>query len=142
MTRVGYPDASRDQDAVVGVLSRFGRCLDTKDFDGYARCYTPDGVLVLPWGEARGPEVARFVRRDLGRFARTHHLTTNPLVEVSGDTALLEADVLAVHLHGGDPRDHWDVGGRYRIRCERTARGWLFGRVEVEVLWEGGRRAP
>lgn len=137
-----HPLAPRERQALVDLLTWFDYCLDTKDFEGYARCFTPDGVLSLPSGEVRAPDVAEFVRRDLGRFDRTHHMTGNHIFETGDDGVRLRANLLAVHRHGADTRSHWDVGAVYHCVCEHTDDGWRFARVELKVVWENGRADP
>ncbi|MFE5529638.1 nuclear transport factor 2 family protein [Embleya sp. NPDC056538] len=137
-----HPLAPHERQALVDLLTWFDYCLDTKDFEGYARCFTPDGVLSLPSGEVRAPDVAEFVRRDLGRFDRTHHMTGNHIFETGGKGVRLRANLLAVHRHGADTRSHWDVGAVYHCVCEHTDDGWRFARVELKVVWENGRADP
>ena len=37
-----------DHHTIVALINRFARCLDQKDFDGYAEAYAEDGVLQTP----------------------------------------------------------------------------------------------
>ncbi|WP_439681318.1 nuclear transport factor 2 family protein [Embleya sp. MST-111070] len=87
-----------------------------------------DGVLSLPSGEVRAPDVAEFVRRDLGRFDRTQHMTGNHIFETGDEEVRLRANPLAVHRHGADTRGHWDVGAVYHCVCEHTDDGRRFAR--------------
>lgn len=129
-----------DRAQISDLLYRFARALDEKDFEGYAGLYAEDGELVLPWGGHRGRAgLAEHVRGDLGGFGATHHISSNHLIEVDGDSAASRSYLQAVHvLDAADRRTHWDVGGWYDCSYRRTAEGWRFTRVAITDVWHGG----
>ena len=44
-------------------------------------------------------------------FTRTHHVMTNPIVELNEDNATVRANLIATHVYRGDkPGMHYEVG--------------------------------
>ena len=71
-------------------MTRYATCIDSRDFDGLDRVFTPDARVSFV--ASGGPEDAYPVVREwLGEmlpiFAATQHLMGNLAVELSGDTA-------------------------------------------------------
>ncbi|MFC4564341.1 nuclear transport factor 2 family protein [Nocardiopsis mangrovi] len=128
------------------LLARFARCLDERDFTGYAELFTADGALRMPGAEHRGRAgLAEFVAADLGRYHRTHHLITNHQVDVDGDAASSRCYLYAVHLRGpDDPADWWSVGGHYDHTYRREGGVWRIRTVDITPIWigEGARPLP
>ncbi|WP_017569410.1 nuclear transport factor 2 family protein [Nocardiopsis halotolerans] len=128
-----------DRADIHDLLARFVHCLDRRDFTGYAALFTEDGTLRLPGSEHRGRAgLAEFVAADLGRYHRTHHMSTNHEVEVDGDTATSRSSMRAVHLRSADdPTDWWSVGGRYEHAYRRVGGTWLIHTVDITPVWIG-----
>lgn len=129
-----------DRAEISDLLHRFARALDEKDFESYAATFAEEGELILPWGGHRGRQgLADYVQADLARFPRTHHISANHQISVDGDRATSRSYLQAVHLvQGGDPREHWDVGGWYDNQYRRTPDGWRFTRVAITDVWQAG----
>lgn len=129
--------AEQDRTSVLDLLARFVHCLDQRDFHGYAALFTEDCRLVLPHATHHGRAgLAAFVTADLGDYAETHHSTSDHLVRVDGDTAVVRSQMRAVHLRSaGDPADWWAVGGRYEHVFRRGPDGWLISAVTVSPVW-------
>ena len=76
--------------------ARYFRCLDTKDWDGFADVFTPDARMDMS-GEVRGRnddgvttgnrDIAAFVRRMVGDVTTVHHGHTPELEVTSPNTA-------------------------------------------------------
>lgn len=137
-----HEDATRlrsflDRADIHDLLTEFARCLDDRDFTGYAALFTEDGTLRMPGTEHRGRAgLAEHVAQDLGRYHRTQHLITNHRVEVAVDRATSRASMYAVHLRSADdPTDWWAVGGRYDHTYRRVGAAWLIHTVDVTPLW-------
>jgi uncharacterized protein (TIGR02246 family) len=129
-----------DEAAIRDLLLAFGRALDAKDWAAYGETFTEDGTFEI-FGQRRvgREEIAAGPARDLSRFHRTQHFSTNHVISVDGDTATASSYMLAVHIpDGDDPSVHADIGGSYRCQCARTADGWRFRHVAVEVWWTAG----
>ena len=96
-----------------------------------------DGRLNLPHPTHRGGAGrAAFVSADLGGYAATHHSTSDHLVRLDGDTAVVRSQMRAVHLRSeADPTGWWAVGGRYEHVFRRGPDGWLIRTVTVTPVW-------
>jgi SnoaL-like domain len=129
-----------DRLEITDLISRYGQIADEKRFDDSRSCCTEDVVAEYHFGRAQGVDVlAQYGRQALGAFERTHHLISNVLVDLAGDTATASANLLAVHIQrADDPGNHFDLGGRYRFDAVRTPRGWRISRVRLDVLWSQG----
>lgn len=128
-----------DRAQIHDLLARFVHCLDRRDFAGYAALFTEDGMLRLPGSQHRGRAgLAEFVAADLGRYHRTHHMSTNHEVDITGDTAASRSSLHAVHMRSADdPTDWWSVGGWYEHSYRRVAGVWLIETVDVTPAWLG-----
>lgn len=128
-----------DRADICDLLAEFARCLDDQDFTGYAALFTEDGTLRMPGAEHRGRAgLAEYVAADLGRYHRTHHLSTNHQVEVGVDRATSRSSMYAVHLRSADdPTDWWSVGGWYDNTYQRVGTAWLIHTVDITPVWLG-----
>ncbi|MGP3980549.1 nuclear transport factor 2 family protein [Streptomyces sp. KR80] len=129
-----------DRMAISDLLVAFARCLDEKDYDGYAALFTEDGILRLPGVEHQGRAgLAAFVANDLGRYERTHHISTNHQIAVDGDSATSRSYLQAVHVpREADCTDWWAVGGWYDNTYRREDGGWRISTVHITPVWLGG----
>jgi len=120
------------------VIERSVRCIDNQDSDGLALLFEPDGVLQLAGTVFAGHDALRGMFRGGGAAARWTepghlleqpggtHLTSNPVIDVEGDVATAETDMLTVK-RGDDGRAVITLLARYRDRLRRADDGrWLF----------------
>jgi ketosteroid isomerase-like protein len=130
-----------DRAAISDLLVDFARALDDQDWQGYAANYATDGVLEI------GPTISHhgragmdeFVAGSLGRYAGTHHLSSNHAIDIDGDTANTRSYLLAAHvLDADDPSRHADGAGWYRCALRRTPEGWRFTHVTLEIRYLSG----
>ncbi|WP_052810181.1 nuclear transport factor 2 family protein [Streptomonospora alba] len=127
-----------DRAELTDLLSRHGRWLDEKRFHETRAVFTEDAAVVVGSGAVTGAEsVAALAQSSHGSYALTHHLTTNPQIEVDGDRAVLSAQQIAVFCREGDAPE-FVVGERYRMEAVRTRDGWRLSHVEGEPLWRVG----
>ncbi|MGC9499999.1 nuclear transport factor 2 family protein [Streptomyces sp. WG7] len=133
-----------DRAAISDLLFTFARCLDEKDFEGYAALFAEDGILVLPRATHRGRAgLAAFVRQDLGRYHGTHHLSANHQITVRAEEAVSRSYLQAVHVPDGSDLTHWwSVGGWYDNTYRREGGDWRFTCVRVSPVWRGGTASP
>ena len=129
-----------DRAEISDLLTSFAQALDTKDWEGYAETFAEDGEFrIFDQVRVGRAEIAAGPARDLTRFARTQHFSTNHVIEVDGDRARAQSYMLAIHVpDAARPAEHADVGGTYRCECIRTSAGWRFQRVTIEVWWTAG----
>lgn len=126
--------------AITAVKARYCRCLDTKDWAGYAGCFAMDAVL-----DTTGSGGARVVGRDaLVAYVRssisddtisTHHIHA-PEISVEGDTA---SAVWAMQDRNVWPSGRKLLGfGHYHERYVRVGGAWLIAestltRINMEM---------
>ena len=131
-----------DRAAISDLLIDFARALDDRDWEGYANNYAEDGVLaLLPTVNYTGRAgMAEFVEGSLGKFAWTHHISSNHAIDLDGDTATTRSYLIAAHvLDASDPSVHGDVAGWYNCDVRRTEEGWRFARVSLNVRYSSGK---
>jgi hypothetical protein len=122
---------------ILDLLFRYGRALDEKDWLGYAALFAYDAELILPWGPpVPRAEIAADTADKLGRFAATHHMSTNQQIIVDDVTAATRSYVQAVHVSGDG--SIWTLGGRYDNEYRRENGAWRFARVRLAAVWETG----
>ncbi|PSJ25308.1 nuclear transport factor 2 family protein [Streptosporangium nondiastaticum] len=132
------------------LFDRYVAALDTVDEESYddawfRTVFTDDVRLVFPVGDHRGVTgLCAFQRTAKARWARTHHIGANCVVDVTGDRAAVRSHQLATHSHRDDPRttEHLSVGGHYTAEAVRTDAGWRFSRMEFHPVWLAGPRHP
>ncbi|MFE1029065.1 nuclear transport factor 2 family protein [Streptomyces sp. NPDC058818] len=115
----------------------------------YRTVFTQDVRFTFPIGVHKGVEgFAEFQRAAKARWARTHHLCANHVVELDGDQARLRVHQVATHLHlpegeaGEAGEDPFVVSGYYDVHAVRTHVGWQFDDVSFHVVSAIGRRLP
>lgn len=127
------PGPLTDREAIVELLARYARALDTRDWAALRECFTEDaqgefsGVVLAPGVDAIVGHVAQ-----LEQVEASTHLTGNVVVAFEGDRAQVESQAL-VHLLLGDRLRargvfYSDVvvrsGDRWLIRERRHRAGW------------------
>lgn len=127
-------DLAADRDAIRDLLARYTYNGDRGRVAELAACFAADGVIEYPGNRAVGP-AAILAALDSGgernpalTFVR-HHIT-NPLIEVTGDSAAARS-YFAVHTDIGP-----DHSGTYSDTLARTADGWRFTRRLVRIDWQ------
>lgn len=140
MTTDGDLQPLLDRMEITDLIQRFSRCLDERDWQGYANTFTEDGEFAIFGQKRQGREaIAAGPAGDLGNMGVTLHFNTNVHVEIEGNEATAECSLLAVHVPArAEPAVHADVGGRYHYRCVRTPDGWRFRYVALDILWTDG----
>lgn len=98
--------------AICETKARYCRCLDTKDWDGYADCFTDDYHLeVPPDGNAHtGREAAVRYVRSCVETSRTNHHVHNPEITFDDPDA---ADA----IWAMQDRNVWDAERRREMGC-------------------------
>ncbi|GAA4632534.1 hypothetical protein GCM10023196_066310 [Actinoallomurus vinaceus] len=116
------------------LVTRLGIWLDEKRFDEARTIFTEDAVAVTPGGTVRGIDaLAAQARRSHPDDVATQHFITNPRIEVDGDHASVDANLLVVFAA---PTGQRILGERYRLETARTPGGWRISRVAASPIWE------
>lgn len=153
-----YPALDRwiDKLEIREIIERSVRHIDDQDGAAFAELFEEDGVLQLAGTVFAGREALRAMlggatpaRKwtapgELLKQPGMIHLTTNPIVDVDGDVATAETDMITFR-RGPGGRAKIALLARYRDRLRRTAEGrWLIASrtgVSVAVPGEEGSDA-
>jgi ketosteroid isomerase-like protein len=110
-----------DKVEIIDLLGRYAWYVNSQDSDGFASCFTEDGVWEgAGFGRMEGIEALRNMWGQ--RTPRNPHLPLNYVVDVDGDTATVHSDILIVGLEGGT----WSITtvGAYDDRLVRVGGSW------------------
>ena len=137
-----------DRAQISELLSRYCSAVDDKQIsvDLIKATFTSDGRYVLPNDAAFvGPEaIAAHKIKAFSRFRATHHVTSDHIIDIDGDTARLRANMTAMHLWSDEERDpmslqsHFVAGGVFEAVAVRTADGWRFSELSTRITWRTG----
>ncbi len=126
---------AEDKDAIRELLAEYCFRLDGCRFEEFGALFTE----TAEWGpkrmlrKARGPreiaELARGIVPVAGEGPARRHLTTNVVVRLSGDEALVKSNFLMVRESGAGPL--LAIAGTYEDRVVRTPDGWRFQAREI-----------
>jgi hypothetical protein len=118
---------------ICNLKARYCRCLDTKDWAGYAAVYTEDAILdTEPSGGKRvagRDALVAYVRSSISADTITTHHVHAPEIEIDGDTA--------TGIWAMQDRNIWPNGrkllgfGHYHERYVRVVGAW---RIAESVL--------
>lgn len=125
-----------DRVAIDDLLTRYATAVDTKNWDLYRQCFTPNAFIdYTSAGGIKGTldEVTEWLARVMPIFVMTQHLVVNREVTIDGDTARSRSaffNPLGVSDGKGGMTVFFD-GGYYNDRMVRTADGWRIAeRIE------------
>jgi hypothetical protein len=130
------------------VIERSVRYIDDGSGDRLAELFDEDGILQLSGTLFEGRDALRAMLRhpvrpwtepgELLKQPASTHLTSNPVIEVDGDTATAETDMLTF-IRDEDGRAKITLVARYRDRFRRAAgRRWLItSRTGVSIARPG-----
>jgi hypothetical protein len=119
-----------DRLSLCDLLSRYYRAIDDKrleliiiqaTFLQEGRIVRPNGSVLKGWQDILDGQSKSFAR-----FRATHHVLTNHVTDIQGDTAKMQANITAVHLWEYDQCDphalesHFVAGGVLSVFAERT----------------------
>jgi hypothetical protein len=126
--------------AICNLKARYCRCLDTKDWAGYAACFTENLILDTSGSggvrvEGRDEAVA-YVRASISEDVITTHHVHAPEIEITGDSATA--------IWAMQDRNIWPSGrkllgfGHYHERYERKGGEWriaesILTRINMEL---------
>lgn len=133
-----------DSYEITDLVSRLGTHLDEKRPQDLRKIFTDDirfyfeGTLVEGIEEVvkRGQVLAE-------RFARIHHVITNILIDLEGESAEVRANLIATHVYWDDRAElHYESGNLYRFTTIRTPAGWRIARASLHNVWTNGSWDP
>lgn len=144
-----------DRADISDLIDRFSRDLDdytlhgqSFDVDWVRSYFTETASVEYPVGNAIGAEdIAALVDgRGMAPFQRTHHVTTNYLLDLDNARATVRFNLIATHVYaeearqqlGEQPGARFTVGDYYEGEVVRTEAGWRFSRQSLTVAWTDG----
>lgn len=126
-----------DKQEIYEVLVTYCRGVDRCDAETVASVYHEDSVDDHGYWKGAGRDFAPFVVNRLAEAnSATTHSVTNVLIEVDGDEAFSESQVM-VHLlrRDTDPVETDVMGGRYLDRLSRRDGAWRIDERTVVLDW-------
>lgn len=130
-----------DERAILQVVTRYARALDTKDFALLDDVFTPDatGDLASPTTLVGVDAIRARIRMALDHLDESQHLVGNHEIEVDGDTATHRCYLQAQHVrHAAEGGTNYIVAGRYEDQFVRTDVGWRIKHRRLVVMWMDG----
>ena len=80
-------------------------------------------------------------RRLFDGLDATHHVMTNPIIDIQGDAAHCRMHMTAEHfLKNERGSSLYAIGGYYVDQLSRTDGRWLINAVTLKLLWQRGNR--
>jgi hypothetical protein len=137
----GELQALVDRQAIVDVVNRYARCVDTKAWSELDQVFVPGADCdYSPLGGHRAPfpEITEWLDTVLSPFS-TQHILSNYDVVIDGDTARTRTYLQAQHKHiGVEPERHHTFGGVYEDELVRTPDGWRITHRMLFPMWQIG----
>ena len=114
-----------DKQACIELVARYSRALDWLDDDALKTVFWPDAEIDFGFFKGRGDQFSVAVMKVEHSLARRWHMTTNPIVKVSGDVAEGESYGLAAGVAVRAGRAVHDIfAGRYLDQFTRRSGEW------------------
>jgi ketosteroid isomerase-like protein len=125
-----------DEHAVRQVMLRYARGVDDRDFDQVTACFAPDAYVAGTGHSGVRDQYLQGVFAGVARYGVTMHTIGNQVIEIDGDAAYTETDLVARHYADAEGRDESLVMGvRYHDRLRRDGDRWVITRRDVRRLW-------
>jgi len=134
---------AEDREQIRDVLARYAWALDTGDVEGFAACFTADGVLVWDAFEEPAEWCGTEALRGFASFlaglpttaGRQHHIG-NLVIEGDAGEARVKAYVTVMVRQSEGAAHPVTVMGWYDDALRPTARGWRIARHVIRD-WSG-----
>jgi ketosteroid isomerase-like protein len=129
-------DLARDRAAIAELIARYNLAIDHNDFQGWAKCFAPDGIFDGMIGRfAAHQELARFteeVKKLTATTPNLRHYVTNILTEVNGSEAYSRCFLLMTSTtkEGGTKVV---IAGEYEDQLVKIDGRWLFKERKVHM---------
>jgi uncharacterized protein (TIGR02246 family) len=133
---------------VTSVVQSYFRALDEKHYDPehFASIFTADATMTRPNGASLvGPkEIGASHEKSFARFEGSQHLLTGHEISIHGNTAMLRANIVAMHMWQGskananNPENYFVAGGVIRSELVQTGGKWKISRIRNDVVWRAG----
>jgi ketosteroid isomerase-like protein len=133
------PEAGQDKSlsylsdyvAIRELSGRYVRFADEGDGEGYASLYTEDGEFVAIGGRLLKGRAA--IAAYVSTVKNVIHTTTDPLVEINGDTARQTSRLVAFYRKPDGTGVRFSTTGWYTDELVRTSEGWKIRSRRVDL---------
>jgi hypothetical protein len=138
------PQRISDELEITGLLNRYARAVDTKDWDLYRSVFTDDAHIdYSSAGAIAGSreQVADWLAQGFTAIPMSMHYITNIESEIDGDTAQVRAMFYnPMQLPGMTELSY--CGGYYHHELIRTPDGWRSRSLREDNVWFVNSPAP
>ncbi|MFI1920068.1 nuclear transport factor 2 family protein [Nocardia sp. NPDC020380] len=140
-----------DHAEITELINRYAKVFDERTFTAALPTLFIDDVHVeLPPGDHRGiVDMDQFHAQVRAPFGCTQHILTNVLTEVDLTRAVFRANTYVTHVvlpatgsSHDEPDNLFVAGGILSGTTVRTAQGWRFQNVVLDVVWRSGDFGP
>lgn len=104
--------------------ARYNRLADQGESEAYARCYTEDAEFEIVGNRTYNGRAE--IAAAAAATQVTVHVTTEPEIELDGNTARQRVRMLSIMLAPDVGRNEFVASGWYIDTLKRTSEGWLF----------------
>jgi len=129
------------------VVNRYATGIDRRDWELYRSCFADEMELdFTSWSGGEPSHVAAEqwvagVRDGLSGFDATHHVSSNHVITVTGDSATCVSYMVAYHIFAtGMGENIFTLGGHYTNRLRKTNDEWKIWGCKLTVTWATGNR--
>lgn len=122
-------DEMRDREAIRELLAVYCFRLDAGLHEEMAALFTEDGTWDTAFGSGTGrdgivAQLRKIAALSTGPRPRRAHLTTNIVIELTGDSATVRSNWTVIENSAAGPRI--SSGGEYRDQVVKRDGNWLF----------------
>lgn len=136
-----------DRQKVQDIVIRYAAGIDKRDWEAYRSCFADEVEIDFTSWIGGTPSVfpadrwVELVRRTLGGFTSTQHVSANQKVHIESNEAICVSDMQAEHFLPNDEMEHiYTIGGHYTNSLLRTSGGWKIRKCKLTVTWTSGDR--
>lgn len=137
-----------DRMQISELLSRYfaavdDKCIDMKivkaTFASDGKIVRPDGSAIVGWKDILDRQ-----NKSFARFRATHHIMTDPIIDIEGNKAKVRANLTAMHLwnfNESDPNSitsHFVAGLVCSVIAIQTNDGWRINEMSNRNVWRTG----
>jgi uncharacterized protein (TIGR02246 family) len=133
---------------ITTIVNRYFRALDEKNFDAqhFASIFTPQAKVTRPNGASMiGPnEISASHQKSFTRFESSQHVVAGHDVSLDGNTAIVRANLIAVHMWQGsktdanNPDNFFIAGGVIHATLTLSDGQWKISEMSNAVPWRAG----
>lgn len=122
-----------DRAELTELVARHSRWIDEGRYDETATLFTDDVTVTSPRGQATGIDgLNELADSRHHQYTRTLHSKSGLIIDITGDTATVQAADVAVFVTGDTAAAV--AAGVHHYRARRTSDGWRFDRLDIKPM--------